>query len=266
MIAITDVKEAQASFDNSLSQEIIAANSLENAREALHLIIGEPLTEPLQTLGESIDLVIPEPQNIDDWANQAQQSNLSLIASQYALQAARDNRKSASAGNHPTVDLVASYSDNSIDSDTSGDFDTDDLTVSIQMNWSLYNGGNTSATIRQAQANYALAQNNLLLQKRSVSQQARNAYLAVVSGIGQVNALKQALISSQAALEATEAGFDVGTRTSVDVLNSLRETYRSQRDYASARYQYLIDTLKLKQAAGLLKDDDLFALNTWLAP
>ena len=128
----------------------------------------------------------------------------------------------------------------------------------------LYTGGRTSAVIEQAEADYATAQNNLLLQKRLVAQEANIAYLNVGAGIGQVNALKQALISTTAALEATEAGFDVGTRTSVDVLNSLRETYRSRRDYASARYDYLINTLRLKQAAGLLNGQDLIGINLWL--
>ena len=142
--------------------------------------------------------------------------------------------------------------------------DTDDLTLSIQLDYPLYTGGRTSSAIQQAEADYATAQNNLMLQKRLVAQQTNNAYLAVVSGIGQVNALNQALISTTAALEATEAGFDVGTRTSVDVLISLRETYRSRRDYASARYDYLINTLKLKQAAGVLTDQDLSNINQWL--
>jgi len=128
----------------------------------------------------------------------------------------------------------------------------------------LYTGGRTGSAIERAEADYSTAQNNLLLQKRLIAQQTNNSYLAVVSGIGQVNALKQALASTTAALEATEAGFDVGTRTSVDVLLTLRETYRSRRDYASSRYDYLINTLKLKQAAGLLTVDDLVLINQWL--
>ncbi|MDJ0880976.1 MAG: TolC family outer membrane protein [Gammaproteobacteria bacterium] len=264
LIAITDVKEAQASYDLSLSSEIIALNGLDNAKEALQLIIGEPLIEPLATLGEEVDLVIPEPANGEAWVEQALQNNLSLASAQAGLKAANENRKIARSGRKPTVNLNASYQDNSIDSDQNGDFDTDDLTLSIQLDYPLYTGGRTSSAIQQAEADYATAQNNLMLQKRLVAQQTNNAYLAVVSGIGQVNALNQALISTTAALEATEAGFDVGTRTSVDVLISLRETYRSRRDYASARYDYLINTLKLKQAAGVLTDQDLSNINQWL--
>lgn len=264
LIAITDVKEAQASYDFSLSQEIIANNALDNSREALQVIIGQTLSEPLKKLGEGVKLIIPEPANGAEWVKQAQQFNLSLVSNEASLRAANENRKVAKSGKKPTVNFIASYNDNSIDSDVYGDFDTDDLTLSLQLNMPLYTGGRTSAAIRQAEADYATAQNNLLLQKRLIAQQTSTAYLAVVSGIGQVNALKQALVSTTAALEATEAGFDVGTRTSVDVLNSLRETYRSKRDFASARYDYLINTLKLKQAAGLLSMDDIPAINQWL--
>lgn len=264
LIAITDVKEAQASYDLSVSQEIIANNALDNAREALQVIIGQPLTEPLMKLGDGVSLVIPEPAQGSAWVEQAQKNNLNVLAAQASLQAANENRKIARSGKKPTVNLIASYGGNSYDSDVDGNYYTDSLALSVQLNMPLYTGGRTGAAISQAEADYSAAQNNLLLQKRLTAQQTNNAYLAVVSGIGQVNALKQALISTTAALEATEAGFDVGTRTSVDVLNSLRETYGSKRDYASARYSYLINTLKLKQAAGLLSAEDIPAINQWL--
>ncbi len=264
LIAITDVKEAQASFDASLAQEIIARNTLDNAKQALEVIIGQRLVDDLNILGEEVPLVIPDPADRNAWAEQALQNNLSLLSAEAAVQAASENRRIAQADGKPTVNLIASYADNTIDSDTNGNFDTDDLTLSVQLDWPLYTGGRTGAVVEQAEADYSTAQNNLLLQKRLVSQQANTAYLAVVSGIGQVNAFQQALISTNAALEATEAGFDVGTRTSVDVLVTLRETYRARRDYASSRYDYLVNTLKLKQAAGLLNAADLAAINQWL--
>lgn len=264
LIAITDVKEAQASYDLSVSQEIIAINALDNAREAGKVIIGQSLSEPINVLGEEINLVIPDPSDPAAWVDQALKFNLTLVSAQASLKAANENRNIAKAGRKPTVGLAASYTDTTIDSDNLGDVDTDDLSLSIQLNYPLYTGGRTGAAIEQAEADYVTAANNLLLQKRLVAQQTSTAYLAVVSGIGQVNALKQALISTTAALEATEAGFDVGTRTSVDVLNSLRETYASRRDYASARYDYLANTLRLKQAAGLLNEDDLMSINQWL--
>lgn len=266
LIAITDVKEAQASYDLSVSQEIVANNTLDNTKEALQVITGEPLTETLATLGEALDLVIPEPANAKQWVEQAKKFNLSLVSAEAELIAASENRKIARSGEKPTVDFLASYQGAQIDSDNNGGFDTSDLSLSVQLNMPLYTSGRTGAVIEQSEANYATAQNNLLLQKRLIAQQTGTAYLAVVAGIAQVNALKQALNSTTAALDATQAGFDVGTRTSVDVLNSLRETYRSRRDYASARYAYLINTLKLKQAAGTLSQEDLNAINQWLTP
>ena len=262
LIAITDVKEAQASYDSSLSQEILAINGLDNAREALAVILGRPITEKLAPLGESLELLLPE--ESERWVEQAQQFNLNILSAQAALQAANQNRQIAKSDKGPTVNFIASYAGNKVDSDNFGFSDSNDLTLSVQLNMPLYTGGRTSSAISKAEADYTTAQNNLLLQKRLAAQQTRTAYLAVVSGIGQVNALKQVLASSQAALEATEAGFDVGTRTSVEVLNSLRNTYRAKRDYASARYDFLINTLKLKQAAGLLEDADLKGINQWL--
>ncbi len=262
LIAITDVKEAQASYDLSLSSEIIADNALDNEREALQLIIGQPLSEPIAPLGEDINLLIPKPNEEKNWVDQALKYNLTLLSAQSNLKTANENRNLARAGHSPTLDLIASYADTSIKSNT--DYDTEDLSVSIQLSVPLYTGGQISAAVKQAELNYSTAKNNLLLQKRLTIQQTNNAHLAVESGIGQVNALQQALVSTNAAMEATEAGFDVGTRTSVDVLISLRETYRSKRDYASSRYAFLVNTLKLKQAAGLLNEDDLIAINSWL--
>jgi outer membrane protein len=265
LIAITDVKEAQASYDLSVSQEIIARNGLDNAREALHLIIGEPLTEPLSVLGDKLDLQLPQPSSTSAWIEKALKSNPNLHSAQASLKAASKARDIARSETSPSVTLSAGYQGANIDSDRSGSFNTGDLSLGVQLNMPLYTGGRTDGAIAQAEADYSTAANNLLLQKRLAAQQTSTAYLAVVSGIGQVNALKQALVSTTAALEATEAGFDVGTRTSVDVLNSLRETYRSRRDYASSRYDYLINTLKLRQAAGTLTDEDLGGVNEWLA-
>jgi len=134
----------------------------------------------------------------------------------------------------------------------------------VQLDVPLFTGGRISAERQQAEANYRSAQSTTLLQRRLTSQETRDAYLGVVFGISQVKALEQSLASSATALEATEAGFDVGTRTSIDVLISLRETFRAQRNYAGSRYNYLINILKLKQATGLLNLDDLEAINSWL--
>ena len=264
LIAITDVHEAQARYDSAVAQELLAKNLLDNANQALQVIIADTPYTRLAQLGDRLELNIPDPNDIDDWEETALDNNRSLVSSLAALKAAQFARDQQSGSDNPTVDFRASYTDNSLDDESLGDYDQDDITLAIELNIPLYTGGRISAQKQQAEQDYQAARNSTLLQRRLTSQQTRDAYLGVVSGISQVKALKQALSSSTTALEATEAGFEVGTRTSVDVLVSLRETYAARRDYASARYDYLINILRLKQAAGLLNIDDLAEINRWL--
>ncbi|MCH8106571.1 MAG: TolC family outer membrane protein [Proteobacteria bacterium] len=264
LIAITDVREAQARYDIALARSILAENLLDNANQALQVIIAEAPSTSIASLGEALELNIPEPADIRQWVDLSLQNNQSLVAVLAAQKAAEFKREGIRKSNYPTVELIASYSDINFDNPPSGDTNQQDLILSIKLNLPLFTGGRINAERQQAEANYRTARNVVLLQKRLTSQQTRNAYLGVLSGISQVKALKQALSSSRTALEATEAGFEVGTRTSVDVLISLQETYRAQRDYASARYDYLLNTLRLKQAAGLLNAEDLQQLNHWL--
>ncbi len=264
LIAITDVHEAQARFDSAVAQELLAKNLLENAYQALEVIISELPSLSLAGLGEQLDLQVPEPVDIAQWVDLALNNNRSLVSSLAALRVAKHAREQKAGSHYPTVDFNASYSDNSIDDDNLGDYDQEDILLSIELNVPLYSGGRISASEQQAESDYLAARHDTLLQRRLTSQQTRDAYLGVVSGISQVKALRQALSSSTTALEATEAGFEVGTRTSVDVLVSLRETYGAKRDYASARYDYLINILKLKQASGILKFEDLVQINRWL--
>ena len=264
LIAITDVQEAKARFDSAEAQAILAENVLENAYQALVVITGDPSIRNLARLEKQLDLTLPQPANPDDWVDLALKNNRDLIAAQEDLNAARYERDKRNRRGYPTVDLVASYGDRSVDDDLLGDSDQEDLTVGIELQIPLYTGGRISAEQAEAEARLVAAQNNTLLQNRLASQRSRIAFLDVVSGISQVNALKQALESSNIALEATQAGFEVGTRTSVDVLISLRETYRAQRDYASSRYDFLLNKLRLKQAAGTLTQDDLSEINRLL--
>jgi len=264
LIAITDVQEAKARFDSAEAQAILAENVLENAYQALVVITGDPSIKNLARLEKKLNLSLPDPANPNDWVELALKNNRDLIAAQEDLNAARYERDKRNRRGYPTVDLVASYADRDVDDDLLGSSDQQDLTVGIELQIPLYTGGRITAEQSEAEAQLVAAQNNTLLQNRLASQRSRIAFLDVVSGISQVNALKQALESSNVALEATQAGFEVGTRTSVDVLISLRETYRAQRDYASSRYQYLLNKLRLKQAAGTLMEDDLREINRLL--
>jgi len=266
LIAITDVLEAQARYDSALAQTILAENQLDNAFQAMEVVIGEtPSTNPTR-LSDSLVLNRPVPAQSGPWVDIALQNNQSLLAAIAAEQAADYERQIKNKSRYPTLDFTASYADVDIDNDNIPPLDDDqqDLSLAILLNVPLYTGGRISAERAQAEAAYQSARSVALLQKRLTSQNTVIAYLGVISGISQVKALKQALKSSNTALEATEAGFDVGTRTSIDVLISLRATYAAERDYAGARYQYLIDTLRLKQASGLLSTSDLEDINFWL--
>jgi outer membrane protein len=264
LIAITDVREAQASFDSAVAQLLLAENLLENAYQALQVIIVEPITEELARPDDSLVLALPDPANSNHWVELAKQSNPLLLATISNQQAADHERRRQQSNRRPTVDFLASFNDNNINDDGIGNYDQEDLSLSVQLNIPLYNGGRISGLRQQAESNYQSAQNTVLLQRRLTTQQTRIAYLGILSGISQVKALKQALASSTTALEATEAGFEVGTRTSVDVLVSLRGTYAARREYAQARYDYLVNSLKLKQAAGVLNANDLQGINSWL--
>ena len=258
LIAITDVHEAQASFDNAEAQVILAENILENSFQALIVITADTSIRELAPLGEDLKLSLPNPITVQAWVLLALENNLDLRAAQESLYAARYNRDKNYRNRNPTVGLFARYEDTDRNSDLLGDdFQRDQLSVGVELFIPLYKGGRIPAERSQADSLYRAAQNTALLQTRLASQQSRTAFLDVVSGISQVNALEQAFESSKIALDATQAGFEVGTRTSVDVLISLRETFRTQRDYASSRYQYVLNKLRLSQAAGILREADL---------
>ena len=264
LIAITDVQEAKARYDSSEAQAILAENILENAYQALVVITGDPSVASLDRLERKLDLSLPDPANPEAWVDLALKNNRDLIAAQQDLNVARFERDKRNRRGYPVVDLYASYEDEDTDSELIGEFDQQDVIVGIEMVIPLYTGGRITAEQAEAEAQLVAAQNNTLLQSRLATQRSRIAYLDVVSGISQVNALRQSLESSNVALEATQAGFEVGTRTSIDVLVSLRETYLAERDFASSRYQYLLNKLRLKQAADILVLDDLIEVNSLL--
>ncbi len=260
--AITDVHEAQAGYDAAVAQEIAAQNTLDLAREALMEITGQ-MPGQLIPLTEELPLVQPEPTDIDKWVETALEQNLSLLAADASALTAREEINRREAGHYPTLDLVANhnYSDTS---DASFGAERTTNTIGLQLNVPIYSGGFTSSHAREARHLYTQAEQNLEQARRSTVRQTRDAYLGVTAGISQVQARKQALSSAQTALEATQAGFEVGTRTAVDVLNAQREKFRARRDYSRARYDYLLATLRLRQAAGTLDETHLRQINSWL--
>ncbi|WP_139349908.1 TolC family outer membrane protein [Thioalkalivibrio denitrificans] len=266
LIAITDVKESQAQFDIAVAQEIAAMNQLDVAREQLAVVTGQ-YYEALSGLRDTIPLTTPEPEDMDQWVATAVDSNLALTAQRFATEFAAEEIKRQRAGHYPTVGLQASYAD----VDTHGATgvnpqfqDRRESQIALQLRIPLYTGGRTTSLTRESRERFDGAREQLDLTQRRTVQQTRSAYLSVVSGASQVRALNRALESTQAAAEAAEAGFEVGTRTAVDVLLALREVFRAQRDFAQARYDFVLNTLRLKQAAGTLDEQDLRAVNAWL--
>jgi outer membrane protein len=263
LIAITDVKESQALYDQAVASEIQAANALSASREALWGLTNH-YPDTLKTLGENLPLLTPDPEDKQQWVDKSLNENLSLLAAQFGRVAAERNVGAQRSGHYPSLDLNA----NRNFSETEGsNFPLQERTrteVGITLSIPIYEGGIVSARTKEAVFRRDAARENEEAVRRQVVQQARNAYQNVIADISRVKALQQALVSSQAAYEATVAGFEVGTRNSVEVLVSLRNTFAAQRDYAQTRYDYLLDTLRLKQAAGNLSVADLQAINRWL--
>ena len=243
------------------SGAIQAENALDSAWEALLEITGSNRST-LATLGDEMALNRPAPDDIAAWSETAQEQNYAIIAARNATELARKNIDVNKSGHYPTLDLVGSYGIHRTDSDTGSDADTG--IIGLQLNVPLYTGGATSSSIRQAEADFRTAQYALDQQRRAIGRQVRDAYRGVISSISQVDALKAATISADSALKSTNAGYEVGTRTIVDVLTVQRNLFDSQRNYFRSRYDYIINSLSLKQAAGNLSRKDLERVNRWL--
>ncbi len=262
LIAITDVHEAQAAHDNSRATEIVAENGLDNAWEALFEIIGPEPKTVLAKLGEDLPLKPPTPNVLKEWSDTAQQQNFDIIASRSNLEAVRQEIEVSRSGHYPTLDLNGGYNISRTDNDFGSEADT--TSIGLELAIPLYAGGGITSLTRQSQANYRAAQQGLDQTRRAVNRQVRNAFRGVLSTISRVAALRAATISAKSALDSTQAGYEVGTRTIVDVLNVQGNLFSSQRDYLQSRYDYILNGLALKAAAGNLSIEDLQRANAWL--
>ncbi|MEK6662434.1 MAG: TolC family outer membrane protein [Pseudomonadota bacterium] len=258
---ITDTHDAQARFDLTLSQEIAAQNDLEIKRRSLQQIINRQPDELVTVKGE-VPLVSPEPNSMDAWVEKALAQNPETQIAKAAFDIASEEVRKAHGGHLPTLDLVATYGDN-IQGGGSG-FDQNAKTIGLQMNLPIFAGGATSSKVREAVANQEKARQELDAVQRKVALQARQAYLGVTSGIAQVKALQQAVISNQSSLDSTKLGLEVGVRTSVDLLNARQQLFSARRDLAQALYGYIVSRLKLEAAAGDLNETDVSQVNGWL--
>ena len=268
LTAITDVHEAQAQFDNSVAQEIIANNSVETAREQLREITGKYHAK-LDFLNTETFSTTKPARDSSDFLNIAKDKNISLQVAKVTVDIAQDQIKLARAGHYPKLTLSASYGDSLTDTDINGTSLTrqpraDSTSVGLNFSLPLYSGGATVAATDQARAFYVAASQDYEANYRAITRTVITSYNQVVYDIATYKALEQAVVSAQSALKATEAGFEVGTRTIVDVLVSTQNLYNAKRNLADVRYRYVLSTLRLKQAAGTLTSKDLAAINQGL--
>ncbi len=254
LAAITDVQEAQAAFDASVATLIGAERSQANARRALGEITNG-YAETAEGLVEEIALPSPNPVSVDDWLKVARDQNFAVQIAELNAAVAEKAVAIAYARHYPTVNLNATYGSNT----NSSAFQTnaDRGTLGLALNLPIFSGGLTQSQVRQAAATHQQTLSQLEGSKRSIERQTRDAYQGVISGIASVKANQQAVKSNQTALESSQVGLQVGTRTEVDVLNTLRNLYIAQRTYYQSRYDYLISVLTLKQQAGRLTEADL---------
>lgn len=258
LITITDVFEAQAQFDLATADEISARNAVADAVEALREVTGESY-QNINDLSEEGPLDKPDPADPEQWVRLALDNNPQLLSAAFGVEVSRENVNLQKAGHYPRVDLTASYSDR----DT-GITETSDGVIGLQLNIPLYQGGAVVSRTREAAYQYESAKQNLERLQRQILRQVRDSYRGLETAISRVQAFDQARVSNRSSLEATEAGFEVGTRTIVDVLDAQRDLLSAERDYAQSRYDYIINFLRLKQAGGNLESDDLENLNRWL--
>ncbi len=261
-IAETDVQEAKAAYNNSMAQEILAENDLENAREALREIIGAYDGE-LDGVKKEISLINPNPSDVTEWTTFALESNPELIMAQTDITISGEEIGIQKSKHLPSLDLVATTG-RDIQGGRFGSTDTDATSAGLQLTIPLYTGGLVSSKTNEATYRHQQTQSLYEQQKRAVFRETRDAFLGIKSGISRVKALAISVESSISAQKATLAGFEAGTRTTVDVVAAERELFRARRDYSSARYDYILSILRLQKATGLLVPTDLKMVNSWL--
>ncbi|MBL4828788.1 MAG: outer membrane channel protein TolC [Aliivibrio sp.] len=263
--AITDVHDAQAQYDGVLADEILSENALVNSYEGLREITGQE-HKTLSTLDTKRFSARTPQSSSQALVDEAEQKNLSLLAARINQDIAKDNISLASSGHLPSLTFDASYGYTDYDSInySSNSYDANDLKAGINLVVPIYSGGNTSSLEKQAQFSYVAASEDLEATYRSVVKDVRGFNNNINASIGALRAYKQSVLSAKSALEATEAGFDVGTRTIVDVLDSTRRLYDSNRNLANARYDYILSVLQLKLAVGTLNEQDILDINNSL--
>jgi len=266
LVAITDVQNARSNYDTVLASEVTARNNLDNTLEVLRQVTG---TFYNQLASLNIDRFSTQPpEQVNKLLKEAEQRNLSLLSARLSQDLAREQIKSAQTGYMPTLDLNAStavsnsrYNGSKTGAGQFTDSDAGQNKIGLTLSVPLYNGGITNSQVQQAQYNFVGASEQLESAHRSVEQTVRSSFNNVSASISSINAFKQAVISAQSSLDAMEAGYQVGTRTIVDVLDATTTLYNAKQQLSNARYDYLINQLNISSALGTLNEDDLLKLN-----
>lgn len=261
LIAITDVQEAQASYDNARVSRILAEGDLDNSFQALERLTGQPLSN-VNLLDKDYPVENISPIAPEAWIEKAQSGNLALKVALANTEAARRQAQAASSGHLPTLSLTASHDRDKGTTSSNKWAETNQIGLTLSM--PIFSGGATSSTSRQAEYGFTQARFNQDDTLRGVIQETRNLLRNLQTNVLSVAARQQSILSSETALKATEEGFNVGTRNVVDVLQAEQQLYSSQRDYANARYDYIQNLFSFKQQLGTLNPDDLMGLDQWL--
>ena len=266
---ITDTHEAQARYDLVVAQEIAAQNDVDSKRRALQAVTGKEYAQ-LKPLRVDVRLAPPNPVDMQSWVDLAEKQGYPVVAQEAAVEVARLEAKRASAAHMPTLDIVGTYAQTSetpaVIAVPSVNRDITQATLGLQLAVPIYQGGSISSREREAAANSARSREDLENAKRTQALNTRQTYLAVINGIAQVGALEQALTSSQSALDSNRLGYEVGVRINIDVLNAQQQLFSTRRDLAVARYNAILNQLRLKGLAGSLREEDLEEVNRALQP
>lgn len=270
LVPITDVNESQAAYDLARVGLIVGQSDFQIARDQLEALTGKRW-DSLDGLREELPMAGPEPAAPDTWVEKAQANNPQVVAARFQAESAKAASRQALGAQLPSVNLVGQYQHAH-----TLDINTNNQTVNsvspaneggyygVQVSMPLFAGGAVNSRRKQAALNYQAAEQQYKLAWRDTGQQTRSLHRVVEADVLRVQARRQALISAQSALKATESGYQVGTRNIVDVVVAQRNLYSAERDYAAARYDYILDSLRLKAAAGMLTEEDLGEINGWL--
>lgn len=268
LAAITEVQETQAAFDLTVVSRIAREAQLDSAQESLTSIVGRDI-KLLSPLSDNFEISLPDPLDRESWVSLGLKNNYQLKAAKLQRDAAQASARSTASNHLPQIDLIGRVSKSTSKQGKFGGFiqnplfgvEQDTRQYSIQFNLPLYAGGAISSARRQAYANYDRSKEQAIYAERSTVRDVRSNHFGVQTQVANVTARKQALASAESALEATQIGYEVGTRNTVDLLDAQKRLFQAQRDYASSRYDYIISMLRLKASVGSLSPKDLMNIS-----